>query len=308
MRKLTRDRVETMRDEMLIKQAKTRSSFEVAFLSGFGQLVKVKEMRSRGSQGLVFNAYDPPFPVVPLEFLTGLQQRGTRLQEVTRKTEHLTLFDLLADAGRLEKHGALILGANSTTGFGKTQYALRVACEWSKAMAQARGLSRDSARVAFMNSLDAARDVEFAPGMALVLDEFSPSDSESLVYISETMLKVLMCPSTPGTIRARNQEIKLCEGVARILTANASTASEWCGRSIKWSDPLARKTMVFQVTAPLCSRVWVNSLSSAVSSCGPSQQASILLRSRLAAAGVEAPVQQPVAPTGLSSLLCPRRG
>ena len=78
-------------------------------------------------------------------------------------------------------YAAVILGADSTTGCGKTQFALRLACELSKAIAEERGLSSDAAQVCFMNSLDAARDIEFKPGMALVLDEFCPCDTDSLV-------------------------------------------------------------------------------------------------------------------------------
>jgi hypothetical protein len=160
-----------------------------------------------------------------------------------------------------------------------------------------------------MNSLDAAKDVEFKPGMALVLDEFSPSDSESLVYISENMLKVLLCPSVIGTIRARNNEIKLCEGVARIITANAPSPAAWCGAKIKYSEPLRRKSIVFQITKPLCDPAWVTALAtSSSSSRDPALEAAgALMQARLDSAGIVMPVQIVPAPSGLASLMCPAR-
>ena len=306
--KLTKERVETLKGTILVKPAKTRSAFELAFIRATFQMAKVKQLRSKGSQGLTFSAYDPPFPVIPLEFLIGLDQKGTRLQEVARTIEEHVLFDLFANPGLLAKHAALILGGNTTTGYGKTQFALRLACEWAKVLAESRGLSKDAAQVVFMNSLDAAKDVEFKPGMALVLDEFSPSDSESLVYVSENILKVLLCPSVMGTIRARNNEIKLCEGVARIITANASSAAAWCGAKIKFSEPLRRKSIVFQITSPLCDPRWVSGLVGSASSRDPAiETASDLMHVRLAAAGLELPVQIVPAPSGLASLLCPAR-
>ena len=306
--KLTKERVETLKGTILVKPVKTRSTFELSFLRATAQMVKVKQLRSKGSLGLTFSAYDPPFPVIPLEFLIGLNQKGTRLQEVARTIEEHVLFDLFANPGLLAKHAALILGGNTTTGYGKTQFALRLACEWAKVLAESRGLSKDAAQVVFMNSLDAAKDVEFKPGMALVLDEFCPSDSESLVYVSENILKVLLCPSVMGTIRARNNEIKLCEGVARIITANASSAAAWCGPKIKYSEPLRRKSIVFQITTPLCDPRWVSGLVGSDSSRDPAiETASDLMQARLASAGLALPVQIVPAPSGLASLLCPAR-
>jgi hypothetical protein len=200
------------------------------------------------------------------------------------------------------------LGSDSTTGYGKTQFALRLACEWAKVLAESRGLSRDAAQVVLMNSLDAAKDVEFKPGMALVLDEFSPADSEPLVYISENMLKVLLCPSVIGTIRARNQEIKLCEGVARIITANAASPADWCGAKITYSEPLRRKSIVFQITKPLCDPRWVSGLVGSASSRDPAiEAAGALMQARLASAGIAMPVLLAPAPSGLASLMCPVR-
>ena len=150
-----------IKGEVLVKPTKERSPFEQTFLRAVAQLTKVQKMRAMSSSGLVFNAYRPPFPIVPLNHIINIDQQGTKLVEQTRTTEHHTLWDLLSNCTILSRYAALILGADSTTGFGKTQFALRLACEWSKAMAEDRGLSKDAAQVCFMNSLDAAKDIEF---------------------------------------------------------------------------------------------------------------------------------------------------
>ena len=65
------------------------------------------------------------------------------------------------------------------------------------------------------------------------------------------MLKVLLSPRQAGTLRARNKDIKLCEGVVRIITSNAVDGQDWCGKKIPWSDPLKRKSIRFNITKPL---------------------------------------------------------
>ena len=65
------------------------------------------------------------------------------------------------------------------------------------------------------------------------------------------MLKVLLSPRQAGTLRARNTDIKLPEGVVRIITSNAVDGQDWCGKKIPWSDPLKRKSIRFNITKPL---------------------------------------------------------
>ena len=44
------------------------------------------------------------------------------------------------------------------------------------------------------------------------------------------MLKVLLSPRQAGTLRARQKDIKLCEGVVRIITSSAVEGKTGVGR------------------------------------------------------------------------------
>ena len=61
MKKLTKERIETIKGEILVKPSKERSSFEQTFLRALTQLTKVQKMRAMSSSELVFSAYNPPF-------------------------------------------------------------------------------------------------------------------------------------------------------------------------------------------------------------------------------------------------------
>ena len=50
-------------------------------------------MRAMSSSGLVFSAYNPPFPIIPLEHIINIDQQGTKLVEQARTTELYTLWD-----------------------------------------------------------------------------------------------------------------------------------------------------------------------------------------------------------------------
>ena len=81
-------------------------------------------MQNRQS-GMMFNAYKPTMSIVPLDKLINLRsQKGTRLQEVSMRTETYDLTDLFTKP-LVSKHGIVILGPTQTTGFGKTQFSLR---------------------------------------------------------------------------------------------------------------------------------------------------------------------------------------
>ena len=51
--------------EIIVKPPKERSSFEQTFLRALTQLTQVQRMRAMSSSGLMFNAYKPPFPIIP---------------------------------------------------------------------------------------------------------------------------------------------------------------------------------------------------------------------------------------------------
>ena len=236
---------------------KKRNEYELGFLRCWKSLMEIRELDLK-KQGTGFNAYNPPFDIIPLNKMVKLEtQKGTRMKEVDMTTESFNLLDLF-NKELLNKHGIVILGPSATTGFGKTQFALRLAVEYAKAYNQVAGLPQEDAVVVFTNTLDVAREVAFKPGYVWVIDEMNPSDQQQTVHVSENMMKVLMAPTVQGSIRGRNNDIVLPRGVPRIFTGNAENAQQWCGHRVKWTEPLQRKAIVFEITQPIVPASWRN--------------------------------------------------
>ena len=140
-----------------------RTAFDKTFMRVYKTIMEVREMQSR-SQGLCFNAFKPSMSIIPLELMVNLrEQMGTRLKEVTMTTESYDLTQLFTKP-LLTKHGIVTLGASSTAGYGKTQFALRLAVEWAKAYNQVMQLPKEDSVVVFSNTLDVAKEVQFKPG------------------------------------------------------------------------------------------------------------------------------------------------
>ena len=64
----------------------------------------------------------------------------------------------------LSKFGIILLGSNKSTGFGKTQFALRLAVEYCKAYSEVMQLPKENAVVLLSNTIDIAREVQFKLG------------------------------------------------------------------------------------------------------------------------------------------------
>ena len=117
-------------------------------------------------------------------------------------------------------------------------------------------LPKENAVVVFSNTIDVAKEMVFKPGYVWIIDEMNPSDVTQAIHMSENMMKVLVAPTAPGSIRCRNADLMLPAGVPRIFTGNAESAQQWSGLRLKWSEPLQRKTIVYNITKPLCDAQW----------------------------------------------------
>ena len=246
-----------IKGRILAKVFKERTEFDKTFMRVYKTIMEVRELQNK-THGLCFNAFKPSMTIIPLDKMVNLsEQLGTRLKEVALTTETFNLTQLFTKP-LLTKHGIVILGASSTTGYGKTQFALRLAVEWAKAYNQVMQLPKEDAVVVFSNTLDVAKEVRFKPGYIWVLDELNPADQTQAIHMSENMMKVLMAPTAPGSIRCRNADLVLPAGVPRLFTANAETAQEWVGNRMRWTEPIQRKTVVFVVKSPLVPDSWRN--------------------------------------------------
>eukprot|EP00972_Heterocapsa_arctica_P021829 3210427-Heterocapsa_arctica.AAC.1 len=64
----------------------------------------------------------------------------------------------------MAKYGIILLGPDSTSGFGKSQLAQRLAIHWTLARAQAMGLQPAEAKVAVTNTMDLGNKIDFKTG------------------------------------------------------------------------------------------------------------------------------------------------
>ena len=240
-----------------MKLPKHRSPTEQMIMRVFGGLMKVRADRTNPIRdALVWSAAEPPMPVVPFKFLLNLTQVGLRLEEQTLRTERFRLAELFTNPRLMSEYVIILMGSNATTGCGKTEFAKLLACHWSKLMCEAMQLHPSEAKVCFTTTLESAKDVAFQQGMSWILDEFAPNDGDQIQYASENMLKVLFSPVAAGNLRARNSNINFPAGVSRIITTNANSPEEWCGKPLDWSFPLRRTCILFQITKPLVVRNW----------------------------------------------------
>ena len=142
---------------------------------------------------------------------------GTRLEERTGNLIQYTLHDVLKNKDQvLFRYGIVIIGANSTSGFGKSAFCKALACTVSQCIVEAKQMQEHRARVIYTRTLEGLRDVEFHEGDFILLDEFQPGDSQSNVYISPTILKTFNDPSEVCTFRARNKDIIIPPGICRV--------------------------------------------------------------------------------------------
>ena len=233
---------------------KNRTEFQKIFLRCYKTLMEVRERENRRN-GICFNAYKPTMDIIPANMMVNLDQKGTRLKEVDLTLETYSLKDLF-DRPLAMKHGIVILGPPETTGFGKTQLALRLAVEFAKAYNKVKHLPKEDAVVVFSNTIDVAKDIKFKPGYVWVLDEMNPADPTQAIHMGENMMKVLLAPTVPGSVRCRNEDMQLPAGVLRIFTGNAASAQEWCGHRAKWTEPLQRKSVVYVLGKPIVPKAW----------------------------------------------------
>jgi hypothetical protein len=283
---------------------KNRTAFQSTFLRTFNTAMKTKELMNKPP--LMMNAFEPSEFVAPLTSFINLDQRGSRLLEQSGgAVEWFSLEDLYKNGDLMRRYGIVILGDNTTTGFGKSQLAMSLACHYAKSFSISHRTPSDTALVFKSSTVESGKDVVWSSGCAWVLDEVRPSSKEQIPYCDEEILKIMMSPATAGSIRCHHRDLKLPAGVPRIYTSNASSGQEWCGQRLKWSLPLQRKSIVFRITKPVLKRREAG-VDADFDSSGYNQSTErITAVMKEAAAAIPPPVIAPVSSSG--GFFCPRR-
>lgn len=251
--------LEVLIGQIACQEVKARSPEDAAIYRCYTQLRKVRATRlgSVGATNMTWSCLFPPVPIVTSRFLLNTDMVGTRLLEQSGgQLVQYPLSRILTDTSVLLSHSLLLIGDNSSTGFGKSAFAKHVAIQWSLRRAAETGRPAGDASITFTTCLDSLRDANIMPSSALIVDEFHPDDGESIQYCSEHMMKTLMDPTASCSVRCRAKNAVIPAGVARIFTGNAASAIAWCGRRFSWSEPLQRKTIVVIVDRPLVVKNW----------------------------------------------------
>ena len=220
------------------------------FLRVYKTLTDLQRVQDQSNSAIFIRAFDEHPDVVPVEDLINVHlPNGQKTSDHDPNLKILyTMLQLFEQPQLLSQYGIVILGKDNTSGFGKSSFAKRLAIEYCKAYATQHGIHHSKATVVFASTLDILKDVHWEPGMILVLDEFHPYDTSQLIYVSETIMKQIVCPSEVTNIRARNFDIQIPKHIPRILTGNVpeevqglehSMIQRWYGALVPFSVPLS---------------------------------------------------------------------
>ena len=211
---------------------------------------------------------------------------GTRLEERTGNLIQYNLRDVLMNKDQvLFRYGIVIIGANSTSGYGKSAFCKALACTVSQCIAEAHSMTSDRARVIYTRTLEGLQSVPLNFGDTILLDEFQPSDKASYVYMTPTILKTFNDPSEMCTFRSRVADIRIPPGICRVSCGNGEDRKNYFGDSD--SVPLQRKTITFFIKKPLVKPEWVKSLRNRMNSTPEMNEVTELLANRMASVEVE---------------------
>ena len=211
---------------------------------------------------------------------------GTRLEEKTSNLIKYNLHDVLKNKDQvLFRYGIVIVGANSTSGFGKSAFCKSLACSVSQCLTEAHRMTSDRACVIYTRTLEGLQGVEFHIGDTILLDEFQPGDSTSNCYISPTILKTFNDPSEVCTFRARNKDIVIPPGICRVTCGNGDDRKNYFGDTD--SLPLQRKTITFFIKRPLVKSEWVESLRNPMNFTSEMNEVTALLENRMSSVSAE---------------------
>ena len=211
---------------------------------------------------------------------------GTRLEERTGNLIRYTLREVLENKDQvLFRYGIVIIGANSTSGYGKSAFCKALACAVSQCIVEAHRMTSDRARVIYTRTLEGLQGVEFHNGDTILLDEFQPGDTQSNVYMTPTILKTFNDPSEVCTFRARNKDIVIPPSVCRVTCGNGDNRKNYFGDND--TLPLQRKTITFFIKKPLVKNEWVEALRQPMNFTPEMNEVTELLANRMASVEAE---------------------
>ena len=233
-----------------VKQTKAdkRDEFQKAFLQLQPELHKLRTLRAPQADSKVINMENRHSMIQPLsQFVPDLLDKRVDIADTSVcPSGHCSLREYLSDENL---HLNLSLLVHGPTGLGKSeamktcffavsvQYLQAQACMW------------------FLNTLDSVRTIQTSlrAGQVLFLDEFDPN-SVQIIHSDANLLKVLLYPGVPATIRGRKDDVTIPAGMIRVLTSNSQDQEQWlagvCARQ-QDRDAIIRRMATLEVNTSL---------------------------------------------------------
>ena len=153
-------------------------------------------------------------------------------------------------------HAVVFMGADSTTGYGKSTIARFLACKFAVHMTAVLGRPKTEATVLASTTLDDLSGVACKSGWAVMFDELAVGDKEQVQYMSTGIMKILADPQSTSGARARGKNVVLAGDTARIFTTNATSLEDWAAGRFVVTLPIKRKMWVFVIKHKMIEDDW----------------------------------------------------
>ena len=148
------------------------------------------------------------------------------------------------------------MGADSTTGYGKSTIARLLAAKFAVHMTTVLNRPKTEATVLSSTTLDDLSGVSCRSGWAVMLDELDVGDKDAIQYMSTTIMKAMADPQSTAGLRARGTNVRLAGDTARIMTTNAISLEDWAAGRFVITMPIRRKMFVFVIEQKLIEEEW----------------------------------------------------
>ena len=272
----------TLRGTIVVKPAASRTEHDRAVLRCLPLIGEIRADREPlGDSSLFWKVSLPPMKIAPQRFFRTdydvVDERGHPVLDaygmqvikkmVGRRLLHQTpagvqehmecdLEHLLDHPELLQEHAVVFMGANSTTGYGKSTIARFLACKFAVHMTTVLHRPKTEATVLNSTTIDDLSGITCKSGWAVMLDELAIGCKEAVQYMSVDIMKTLCDPQSTGGLRARGKNVILASNTARIFTTNATTLEEWSRGRFTMDLPVKRKLWVFVIEHPMIEHDW----------------------------------------------------
>jgi len=218
---LTDEQFTTLVGDAKLKQRKKEcSEFQKALL---GCLSSLQHLRSASKAEVALN---PKVAVAEWEYFNDLRIPLTRYDEVSKQEVSITLYDYIKNEQYHLNHSLIILGGQNTTGYGKSQLAMRFVLSVAAGMSKASGAPITPI---FARTFDILREAksQMAVASPILFDEVRFSDVVQVQYLSEDGLKALLDVRAGGQIHLRHNDATFAPNQVRVWTSNADSMEEF---------------------------------------------------------------------------------